>query len=357
MNAPRYVIWTPPQGRSNGPRVLHALYNVLKARGREVFLFCPEEQRQEYAYLDRLDARTREEDIVVYPEIVRGNPLRFRKVVRYVLYYPGRLGFGTETFFPEEQRFVWDIAYDASPQLILPVLDTSLFYDAGLPRTHDSMYIHKGGEWRDMPELEGCVRITQSWPSTRQELAHLLQTTKTLYSFDAKSMLNVEAMTCGAQVKIILKDGMADCADYPLGYSAEATDPLVEQFFSMTRHMPSSTVLEIYPLTFVEWVNDRFCLPAALFLVRLCAAVSRSPRLRALSVRLDGLLKRHGRGDVVVTDAGLPARLRAELKTAWRLLGRDWAALRGAKGESSFNLLHRIWSKCRMKCCGAQYAG
>ena len=115
--------------------------------------------------------------------------------------------------------------------------------------------------------------------------------------------------------------------------------------------MPATPVLEIYPLTLIEWVNDRLGLPALLLLARLAAAVS--PRCGTLATRLDGLLRRHGRRGVVEPEAALPSRLRADLGIAWRLLRRDWAALRGASGENSFNLLHRVWTKCRMKCCGA----
>lgn len=117
--------------------------------------------------------------------------------------------------------------------------------------------------------------------------------------------------------------------------------------------MPPAPTLEIYPLTLIEWVTDRLGLPALLLLARAAAAVSRRNGPRSLATRLDGLLKRHGRGGAVVPEAAAPSRLRADLGTAWSLLLRDWAALRGGRGENSFNLLHRVWKKCRMKWCGA----
>jgi hypothetical protein len=45
------------------------------------------------------------------------------------------------------------------------------------------------------------------YPEDRKELAYLLKTTGTLYSFDQYTQLNAEAALCGAHVKIVTETG------------------------------------------------------------------------------------------------------------------------------------------------------
>ncbi len=206
-----YIIWTPPLSGSAGVRGLYRLAESLSQRGYKVWLWSWGDKRQpDFEYLDELSAVNQAEDVVVYPEIVSGNPLRVRHVARWVLFFPGRLG-GEKVYHPSEKIFTWcELYYPGAPCLRPNVIDHDLFYDAGLAKTQDCVFVYKQGRWRQAPELEGLTEINMSWPPTRPELARLLQSTGTLYSFDAHSSLLDEAYYCGASVKIITEKGWRD---------------------------------------------------------------------------------------------------------------------------------------------------
>lgn len=206
-----YLIWAPPFCGSAGVRALYKLAAVLREHGQRVRLWSWGDTRQPgFDYAEHITSQMREEDIVIYPETVKGNPLQIRNVVRWILFFPGRLG-GESCYHPSEKVFTWsDEYYAGAPKLTVDIIDRKLFFDAGLPRTRDCTFVHKGGKWKNLPELDGLTEITMQWPETREELAHLLQTTATLYSWDCHSSLLDEAYYCGAAVKIITEDGFID---------------------------------------------------------------------------------------------------------------------------------------------------
>ena len=200
---------------SAGVRALHVLHDSLRERGYEAYIFSStfyyslRKTPPKYRYAEPLSEFSVENDIVVYPEVVRGNPLRFQNVVRYVLYFPGVLG-GAKEYHHSEKIFTWDTMYFDAQKLVLPIIDTELFFDAALPKTQDCYFIHKGKKWKDIRETDGLLEINMRFPKNRSELARLLQTTRILYSYDKFSALNTEALLCGAQVKIITENGFED---------------------------------------------------------------------------------------------------------------------------------------------------
>ena len=232
----RYIIWAPALTRSAGTKALYALYGKLRAKGCTALLFCPEEHREEYEYIDVLDEHTLRNDIVVYPEIVWGNPLRFSNVVRFVFYFPGRLA-GEPQFHHSELVFTWWVGYFEAPVLHWPTLDTSLFYNENLPRTHNCYFLNKKYDnMKLIDALDGAIEITMSYPASRAELAQLLKTTKTLYTFDRYSLLNDEAYACGAEVCLVQDGELAPYQSDPYIDVAEAETQLVS-FIAATQAM------------------------------------------------------------------------------------------------------------------------
>ena len=232
-----YLIWAPPLCGNAGVRGLYKLAVALRNHGQRVRLWSWGETRQlDFAYVGYITPQMREEDIVIYPETVSGNPLQIRNVVRWVLFFPGHLG-GDTHYHPSEKIFTWcDAYYPGAPRLLPDVIDHTIFYDAGLPRTRDCTFVHKDGKWKKLPELNGLTEITMQWPATREELAYLLQTSNTVYSWDSHSSLLDEAYFCGASVKIIEEDGFRDFK-LELPFSQEVFEQELHFFITETQTM------------------------------------------------------------------------------------------------------------------------
>ncbi len=207
-NAKRtYIIWAPEYDHSNGIRALYTLCNELQKKGYDAYMWVNGKHLPQFKYVDKITKKLRENAIVVYPEVVSGNPLNIRNVVRWVLYKPGVIG-GDTSYASNEIIFSWLKEYYNAPLLQVLHLNHELFYeDPSVKKDIDSYFVYKGGQCRSFPELNHAVKITYNWPEKREDLVNLLRRTKTLYSFDLHSALNDEALLCGAKVKLVTQDG------------------------------------------------------------------------------------------------------------------------------------------------------
>lgn len=244
----KYIIWAPIYGASNGIRALYKLCEILNGRGYEAFIFNTEmPDNERYHVISEITQEMREHDIVVYPEIVCGNPLQFQNVVRYVLYYPGANG-GTQAYHSSEQVVTWSSEYYSGvPILFLSGVDRTLFCDEKLPKKQNCYFVHKGGKWKELPELADCVEINMSYPETREELAQLLKTTNILYSYDDCSALLEEARLCGAKVKIVRENGFDDYVFEEVFDSLELDNQLAA-FIEITQKMNNTGEVEKFYL-------------------------------------------------------------------------------------------------------------
>lgn len=210
--AKSYIICADTYGKSCGPKVLYKLRDELASRGFKAYMFCYGKRNYNPdVFIDDITDEQRNNDIVVYPEVFEGNPLGFRNVVRYVLQDPEFWGMSRE-FDSSEKIFVFDVpCYPNAPYLRFDTIDRNLFfYDKNCPKDMNCYFVYKRGKFRDVPEIKDWCEITMKWPEKREDLAKLLQRTKNFYSFDDRSSILVEAQLCGAQVKIITKDGIED---------------------------------------------------------------------------------------------------------------------------------------------------
>ncbi len=204
-----YVFYFPVYNRSNGVRVMMILAEKLAASGYEVFYHVKDGTGwpAEIPVKEKIDEELRNDAVAVYPEIVAGNPLRVRNVARLVLFHPGRNG-GEKRYHESEMTFAYLPEFlPGADVLTIPWIDAGLFNNPGLPRTGDCCFVHKGGRWKDPPELRNLPVVTMKWPETRQALADLLKRTRTLYSFDGASAVLDEALLCGAKVMLVAENG------------------------------------------------------------------------------------------------------------------------------------------------------
>ncbi len=244
-----YIICAPGYQKSNGCRVLHNLALEIEKRGYEAYLYSLYPRNERFKYIDNLDLVDKNSAIIVYPEITSGNPLRFKNVVRLVLYYPGILG-GTKEYFDEELIFVHDrIFSDKGDVLTVPFIDTSLFYSDDTPKNKVCYFINKGGKWRDVPELVDAIEINMSYPENRDDLAKLLRETKVFYSYDDCSAIMDEALMCGCEVKIIKENGFEY---YKPDYleRIQNFEEQIQNFIVKTQAMNAQSIEKVRPLRF-----------------------------------------------------------------------------------------------------------
>ncbi|MCP9820991.1 hypothetical protein KBZ18_16040 [Synechococcus sp. Cruz-9H2] len=144
--------------------------------------------------------------IVVYPEIVKGNPLGAKRVVRWLLNRPGYIMGNPMKAGHDDYIVAWSRILDPTkPILNLQISDDGLFNPLALPsKEGELVYLGKGDPKARRPEIDnGRIEVTKSWPTTHVELANLLRHSKVIYSYDTLSGVNYEATLCGTLCVII----------------------------------------------------------------------------------------------------------------------------------------------------------
>ena len=152
--------------------------------------------------------------IVIYPEIVKGNPLEASKIARY---YLNRPGFFTGTNYVNLNEF--NFAYtssmlngyaEADHILYLPLIDTNLFCPPKMPEKRVSGKVcYYLGRKRDAKRTSGLIKqdsieITLKYPKNKNELVKIFQECEYFISYQDSSLC-LEAALCGC-IAIILPD-------------------------------------------------------------------------------------------------------------------------------------------------------
>ena len=205
-----YVVAAPDYRQaSGGIKACHRLVHELNQRGMVAYVLGavnPDWDERRITGRGYRILRAESDPIVVYPEIVSGNPLDAAHVVRWVLNTPGYLGGDSE--YPEtELVFAWSRRfYDTDRILTVDVIEHELFNTKDLPpRTLDCYYMGKAGRRgvHKIARTDGMTEITSHYPPTRRELAGLLRRTRTLYTYDDCTALAWEALLCGCRVILL----------------------------------------------------------------------------------------------------------------------------------------------------------
>jgi hypothetical protein len=216
----RYYIVTPPYSRfSAGIKVLHLLCHALNQRGQQAFLLILPDMPAgvPVAHPDLLTPRLTQDiidahsaqkrtPITVYPETIRGNPLRAPVVARYVLNVPGlldgdRIYANDELVFSYSEGLCKDIGRQAK-MLYLPVTDTSVYHRDGEAsvRSGSCYYAKKYKALHPddfKPPDEDSIEIT--WEQSPEELADLYRRIEKFYCYESTSAA-LDAMLCGCPI-------------------------------------------------------------------------------------------------------------------------------------------------------------
>lgn len=191
----KFVVSAPPYtDKSAGVVMLYLLRDELKGLGYDA----------EIVLFDTIKPIS-DDTIVIYPEVIEGNPLKAKNVVRYFLNREGLASGNRVNPSPDDFILAFNAMFHESPQAIVRYekLNPHVYLGSTptIDRRLDCTYMGKGAMYSDQCKVvEGTIEITRSAPADRQGLADLLRQTRFLFTFDVCSALNSEAIICGAVV-------------------------------------------------------------------------------------------------------------------------------------------------------------
>lgn len=194
-----------------GSIVLYELGNRLKKKGQDVYMLCsktikniPKIQLQDIE-------KIRDDSWIIYPEIIWGNPLNFKNVIRWILYDPDTWG-NTKTWGETDLIYkfceYFTIENDSKTEknyLRINDFKLDIFYNKNLNiRTQDCHLFRK---------FKGTFQIYYSNTSkcldgnlyTLKELSEIFNTTNTFICYDNATYYSIMAALCGA-VSVIIPD-------------------------------------------------------------------------------------------------------------------------------------------------------
>ena len=139
---------------------------------------------------------------IVYPEIVSGNPVGAKNVIRYALNVPGFIG-GDKTYDSSEVIFAYNNYISKyvgnCPILKTPHINLDICRNYNLPRKGSCFFIGKGRNVPRRPELEEIEIIDV----TSQQLYELFNRCEVFYTYDDMTSACEESRLCGCPVVIL----------------------------------------------------------------------------------------------------------------------------------------------------------
>jgi len=219
-NRQPYYIWCSDyDSKSAGVRALHHLCHALNELGEEAYLIgCAKAAMHlRTPLLQERDVlrhqRSKFSPVVIYPEVVHGNPLQIPNVVRWLLNKPGHLG-GERVFDSEELLFAYNQGFISesiprtTPVLCVPVVDVTVFNNLNNP--HDanrkgccfyaSKYLASGEKLTE--HVEGARSLCQDVDLSQKKIAEILRSSEFLYCYEPSAIIT-EALLCGCPVVLV----------------------------------------------------------------------------------------------------------------------------------------------------------
>lgn len=221
---PYYVVAPDYRHTSAGIRVMHLLCHALNEIGAEAYITGCQvlNPRLRTPTLDtgviNFHAHAGRDPIAIYPEVVTGNPLNARTVVRYILNRPGHIG-GDTSYDPKELLYAYDPYFIPTGMkariLTVPCTDDDIMHNRDNPDDkarqgacfYALKYRHFG---HALPSgfHNGHIDLSQPVRSPEQ-IATILRKAERLYCYEP-SAITIDAILCGCPVVYVLSDYMAE---------------------------------------------------------------------------------------------------------------------------------------------------
>ena len=215
MGSLNFITWAPGFTPAYGGVIaLHKLAHNLSLLGENSYL-----------YTDRINPKWRagmlpsdlpvstnmDKTIVIYPEIVVGNPLNAKHVVRWVLNTPGVCGgdgiFGDEDLiFKFQEYFSVDEKYKVSGLLTALDVDFDTFRNRNEPREGECFMIYKGKD-KPLNLHKPDSMCLDAFRGHFGHLADIFNSKEMFICYDHATFVLAQAALCGC-LPVVIPDGV-----------------------------------------------------------------------------------------------------------------------------------------------------
>lgn len=199
---------------AGGVTVLHKLCDLLRQRGVDARVWVHGKGLTYAGYRTPLgngsvDPR---DCVVIYPEVVTGNPLKARVVVRWLLNEPGLIG-GDGRFGPDDLIVsfapLYSRRYPRCEELCILELWPEHVHDRDAGTRHGGCYVvRKGLRKRRLPEIDRH-RELRPHELTPPNVGPILRSSDVFYSYDAVTFLSLQAALCGCASVVVQEPGLS----------------------------------------------------------------------------------------------------------------------------------------------------
>ena len=226
MQKKRFLIASPPYNhQSAGIVVLHELCDTLIRLGYDAYIvFFHSGKSPDFSWgwsgdpslhgpgllkgqlpafgLDVFASELLKEGIVIYPEVIVGNPLGAAQVVRYFLNKDGGLSGLPTQYQPNDYKLAFSkVFFPDADGFLFKLLVSPHFHSRNVPlaisRHMDTTYVGKGALYAETFRVKNSILITKFWPEDKEQLGLILRNTRYFYTWDSVSLTNIDAVLCG----------------------------------------------------------------------------------------------------------------------------------------------------------------
>jgi len=201
----KFLIYIDSFDPSSGGQVaLHKLCHDIRSLDREGYITCPQTHSKLNASRPTSNLGDIDNIVVIYPEIVHGNPLQSKHVVRWILNTPGKCGGVGDGFYKHKKDT--DLIYKYSPffeydgsedgMLRSTFIDYECFNNKGLNRDVESCFLVKKGGISEIKHDQNSINFSY-YQSNWENAAHLLNRCKYFYCYDNECFWVTLAALCG----------------------------------------------------------------------------------------------------------------------------------------------------------------
>lgn len=213
----RFLVVAPSYRDTSGGRlVLHRLVDVLLRAGVDAALLPWKADDKGFAVCPRyrsvVASEARPDDVVIYPDVVNGNPLKARRSIRWLLYHP------RYPLTKGEPVLHYAPAFGAGPYLTVTDSRLDLFEnlhsDRFVPMCWTWRKASKQG-WSEHDRPRHGYELTKG--ATLMELRTTFNTARRFDCYDNATFMAIQAKLCGCDVRVLSKTPINDWLSFQLG--------------------------------------------------------------------------------------------------------------------------------------------